>query len=942
MLTAILLAIIWIGTTFFLDPMIKQWIEENGSEAFSGQVTVQKVRSLLFPLKVDLYGVSINKTNDIGDKIKISIDSASATLDTQKALQKNYAFDIKITKPIMQLTQNPKPKPPKPLQRSIPFANVYSALEQTDATTPLSLKLNVENGSFLFFGTEQTFEATQISFDLNIPALKSEWSVLSSGELDFKNYNLKIPFSANAGVSLNSNILQIKNSNLTFAGIDSHVNGDFNIDTKMQNWHLSLKAPQIESLKAPFNLACMRLATGSLDLESKITKSLTWTASGHVLAQKVSGQTKCQIKDAIINGPFTFNSDISFNWNDNLSFDKFLIQADLSNLDIKYKNLFSKPLKKTFALNINGSINNKVFILNAARIQLDQMSINSQGTLNFNSGNPSNITASLNKSSLTGTEELFPLLKGFPVQGYLEFSSQIKGDLTRPDSLSIEINPFVAQNVRTNVTWKSDDESSSINGPLLMNLKGVLKSTGVQLQQADILANLDLTNISLKTQSFNKPQRAPLKFDLLAQQIQNKIYVKKGTLKLPGGEIFMSGNLSNIFSPLLDLQFKAQNLQLQELLKLNPVTAQYKLSGKTTAQFKLLGHYNFKDGIEKSPLTLSGSASTHIQNINIQSKRISNVTDTKPDKPEPLAPNWPLVKNMNLNLNFNIDSVKYDDLPINGIQSHLQISNGMLNSKGSIKSLFGGNIFLKKLSVSLLNTQPTTDISAKVQNMQMQNAMNWLFPQGKDLISGSANGDFIFKVAHPNSSNFISTTSGSGSFKIKNGFLSTLPIDQLVNDKLSKIPILTQQNHYKINTKGMRGNIDGAFKYAEGKIYFSSFHILTPEKNELTGSGWVSADKTLDINSKVFLTNVPIKGSVFEANSDSQKRFILPIHIKGGILSPEIDITQDTINILVQNTARYEGNKLKHQVTNDVLKKANELKDELQKKAGDQFKKIFQ
>jgi hypothetical protein len=262
-------------------------------------------------------------------------------------------------------------------------------------------------------------------------------------------------------------------------------------------------------------------------------------------------------------------------------------------------------------------------------------------------------------------------------------------------------------------------------------------------------------------------------------------------------------------------------------------------------------------------------------------------------------------------------------------------------SSGSIHTIFSGQIYLKDSSISLIEKSPTLTFSGTAQGIQIGQAVAWVSPEWKDLMRGAASGGFTFKIIHRSIKDYLQQSSGEGNFQIKNGFLSTLSFDQMANEKISKIPGLSSRSDLKINSKGAAGDMLGVFSLGSGKMNFPRFEILTPEKNEMKAKGWVALDKTLDMTADLYLSDPPVKGSVREANSDATGRLIVPAKISGGVFSPSIDITNDTVKIMLEKTAKLEGARLQQKATQEVQKQGQKAAEDLKKEAEKKLKGLF-
>jgi hypothetical protein len=310
-----------------------------------------------------------------------------------------------------------------------------------------------------------------------------------------------------------------------------------------------------------------------------------------------------------------------------------------------------------------------------------------------------------------------------------------------------------------------------------------------------------------------------------------------------------------------------------------------------------------------------------------KNEKAPNVT-----KAESALPRWPITENLQLTTQFKVGKLQYNDLAASGLEWTGTISKGFLRGRARIQNAFGGKSSAEKIEVNLFESEPTSHLTVTTAGTDIGRLVAWVSPKWKGLVGGQATGTATLMVPYPARSDFIENTKASGHIKIVNGSLSTLQFDKTVNEKLAAIPGVGKKKI--VNSKGASGNIDSEFNFSDGQLELKTLNVLTPEKNELDGSGYVKLDQTMDLKGQVVLTNAQVMPAVLEHNSDGHGRLKLAVHFDGNVFKPETHLLDTTLKQLIANTASGEVTKFKKQVVKEGQQK---LIDEGRKKLQNLF-----
>ncbi len=943
----ITIGIIIIAVRLFLDPKLKEIIETKGSVAINGTLQVGNVSSQFWPMGLRLSHVLVSRSVPGVSKTNLKIESVIIDVDAFQLIKKIAALRIKILKP--QVIHESLAIAAATPQTTYVTTTVNVPADSLAQFFELALNLAVQDGRIEYKSPTQNLVVEDFNFLLDMPTLKSEWKTKLGADIIYGAY--KVPVFIEGVLKSEGELLKFSKIKTNVSGIDIFLTGDVNIQSYATKLQAETRIPQIEALHAPIDTGCAKIKSGGLDIKINVAAAELFTSlaiDGQVKIQKLKAELiKCNLQSAQLNGPADLESEVLFKYGKTLSFEKLKLQADLSNLDIKYQELFKKQAQKILQLEVDLTQTGDKFYLRTANMVLDKFRMKAKGMLSYLPGTASDFEVDLAKTNLKGLEELFPILASQPVEGDVELATRVRGDLNRPTDLNVDLNPITLQNIKAAVAWQNADKTMSIKGPIALNLQGNLKVQGTQLQSAHLNANINLNKLNITSPFFVKSDQNILSLDFDSEQSQNKIFIRRGSVLLPGGTIWLTGTVASPQQPVLNLFFKTQKFRLDPLLRMIPAMKAYKISGTTDANLTLGGQYDFAMGIEKSPLNMKGKVSLFLDEVVSTPKappapvKAGSTSIATPTSSEPFLSPWPIYKNSNIQIVSNIKNIKYGDLYIRGVNTTHSFIGGRLLSSGTIQSLFGGRLQLQSSSYNMIERAPTLDFSGRAENLQIGQAVTWVSPAWKDLVRGSANGSFQFTIVHPSVMDYLKLSKGVGAAEIKNGFLSTLSFDQMANEKISKIPGLSSRSDIKLNSKGATGDMSALFTLSDGKINFSKFVVLTPEKNEMRAKGWLDLNKTLDMSADIYLSDPPVRGSVREANSDPTGRLMLPIKISGNIFSPSIDVTNDTIKVLLEKTARLEAAKLQKKASQEIQKQGQKLGNDLKKEAEKKLKDLF-
>lgn len=945
-----LVVVVAIFCQVFLDPWLKNQVITQINSRIDGKFTVEEVGvSLLPPLGIKMEKVHLTLRQP---ELDFAAESLRARATLMGFLVRRVQLKIALDNSELLFVQ-PAPEQAKSkaaIDTAKPSANPL------DLSLPLQAEMDVvvRNSRIRILGPEKksTIADMQVSgltfhgFDVRGPW---EMSMESYVGTHLAGSDFQFPLQVQTELSREQNVIKTQKTVVNVAGLIAVIAGQTDLVQGSHDWTIAAKIPQLEKLRAPPQFLPPGKWTGSISAQVRAQKPAgkTWQAAGDVRLKDLYGDVKYIKGDAKIEGQLTSDAEAQFTYGDKITIPKFQLTAQLQQLGIAYGKYFNKPVGIPMAINVDGMSNNDVMNLKNCKLVLANLIAQAQGSVQTSSSAISNIHIEIPATNLSGFEKYFPILSGAPVQGVLQLNATAQGNLTQPESIKVQINPLTLKQARATINWNSQDRKMKVSGPVRVNLVAQANAQGKQLSSAALKLQGQFSGLSIQAPGlFEKRSGQPLEVLLSAQQKGQALNISQGDVQLPPGRMALIGSIRDWQRPALALKLKSAKISLASLSEMLPMLRSYKLTGDLSTDMDLNGIYDFKKGITQSALTLSGNVQAHLKNYvylspktqmdGTQSTGKNKISETKP---EPILPDWPILRTSRIASQLQVDEIHYNDLLISGVSWKGQLNQGNLQGKASVMRVFDGSIQVNSLATSLIQAQPTTVAVAQMRNLNIGHAVNWALPDWKDQIAGIATGTSDMVIPHPSRADFLKTLKAKGQLQVQNAKLSSLKFQQLAKDKLSKIPGVG--NKANVPMDDLLADVSTNYNLQEARLNLINFDMKTPAHDELRAEGWIGLDKQVDLNGTAYLANAPVSGSVREANSDASGRLILPLKIRGNIMQPEVAFAEETIKQLIANTAKLEGKKLTQKIQqqgSDAIKKKGE---ETLKNLGNSVKGLF-
>jgi uncharacterized protein involved in outer membrane biogenesis len=230
----------------------------------------------------------------------------------------------------------------------------------------------------------------------------------------------------------------------------------------------------------------------------------------------------------------------------------------------------------------------------------------------------------------------------------------------------------------------------------------------------------------------------------------------------------------------------------------------------------------------------------------------------------------------------------------------------------------------------------TFDLKAKVDKVNLAEYFNYKSPALADVLVGRISADFDIAGSGKTWEELQNTLTGNGGATVIEGALLNVNLTQQLFASVEAMPMVPQglvQNVKNKNPelfgsdKTVFENLAGKVSIADGRINTNDLHLKAAGFS-LTGGGWLSFAKTLDLSTTLTLSQKLTNDLVAEVPAakyllNSSGRFEVPLKLSGAVAKPSVGVDAAAIQTRLQQGFVQQG------------------KDELQKKATDTVKGLL-
>jgi hypothetical protein len=440
---------------------------------------------------------------------------------------------------------------------------------------------------------------------------------------------------------------------------------------------------------------------------------------------------------------------------------------------------------------------------------------------------------------------------------------------------------------------------------------------------------------------FVKPKGGQLGLNLEAHKENNKFNIKNARLVASAGTISLLGAVPLPPNFETDIQFEVLGWDLANMKNWFPKLVKNIPDGFVKGKLKLDGNLNISDPM-RSVIKTKGEVAVKITSLELAG---SGEEKSKLDKngklilPQAFLPTLDIIKNLNLNLDFLLESLKWRTFRLGQIQASGNISKSLFTGKASLQDVFSGRVVVNRIQIPLTQEDPFIQFDIVTQMVDAEAGITAFLPQWKGLVSGKTNIKLVGGSKLPGSPNFIEKLRSEGDFAFKEGVLSTLPITQMVQQRIDQYPAIKDKVS-SMKPSNLNMKLTSRYLLENQRVQFNEFTLEDSKKNSIQLNGKMDFNLNLELKGNIAFFNSPVGGSFYEANKNSENRLMVPIHITGNAKSPELHTFDDTLKLMIANTIQYEKSKVYREISGAFDKQSDRLRNEAENQIKQKKKKI--
>lgn len=306
-----------------------------------------------------------------------------------------------------------------------------------------------------------------------------------------------------------------------------------------------------------------------------------------------------------------------------------------------------------------------------------------------------------------------------------------------------------------------------------------------------------------------------------------------------------------------------------------------------------------------------------------------------------------LIKDLNLDIGFNLDKLKIAGLTVNKIDLGLTAKNGLVNLQRANLDLYQGT-FRNKARVDVRKNPAKISLTTNLKNLNLRPLLDDL-EQESIPFRGKVNlaGDFTTQGTHL--SEWLAHSNGKGNLRMYDGAVTGVNLTKEVCEAAAAIDGTTSNKQWGEDTEFTSLLAD--INLVNGKLNNQDLRLAIPGF-EVSGYGFYH------LIAENFLYNLGIR---FTQDADQQScrvsstlaQIRWPVECKGSLAgeSPDIKCRPDTkavtslVGQMLKDAAKREANKIKAQVKEQakesIKAKSDEQKVEIKEKATKKLRGLF-
>lgn len=721
----------------------------------------------------------------------------------------------------------------------------------------------------------------------------------------------------------------------SFAGLVAAVQGTSLLEQGRHRWIAEVKAPDLTALPQPPLEIPATNWQGAIEVRAEIIKDgkdSQWQADGQAKAHAVKAKLKWQKEKMLVDGPAELELVGRFSYRDQ----KFTLpeldgSVDLSAAQVSFGEILNKPGNTPLRIDASVKGSGDKMELKKIEVRLWQFDTKVTGTVSSQAPYPADLQIDIPVTSLKGLETIVLPLKRSLVRGDAAVSAHYTGPLTDPWAGVINLQKFQLKNFFADVSYDTQG-SIKAHGPFSASLEahGEIDKGVPKAFQGN--GNVQLTGLALVAGPLRKEPNQELQASFNLKTEGNALQIEQLQVKGFLGEVRASGRVSEPKMPKVDLRIETKPLDLSELRLAMPDFRTLLPKGSVSGRVTMTGQMLFEKEWFNWPLNVGGELKVSLPEYAVAAAPPSapgDVSGANAKTPAPPAigflPRGPLTEKLNLQLAADVGVLTKDKLVVKGVSSAGKIAQGRFSGTLSLREIFGGKINFSRIEIPLLDVSPLIQGALTLEEIVVQDALEFAKPEYKTFATGRAKGNLSFYTILPSEAKFMDELKSKGQLTFEPITLNTVKLGQILNDLIAKVPMLKLP---PAKVQPMKGMVQVDYNLAAQSMTLQPLFAREEDTSELELKGKVAiATLQGDLLGNLAWAGFGIKGCFLEGNADVKGRLIVPIAIKGNLMQPQLSMVTDTATKLAGRSLECESKKLLEKVKADggeSLKKEGE------------------
>jgi hypothetical protein len=903
------------------------------------------------PIKLQLTNFSAKKKNELN----LTIKAIDFEINAQEILGNWNAKNVKSTILIDDVVLNYKhlslPETTAPgsaesapieLTDSKDFLRKTLAINDLDfqfKITKFDYNVQIPAGSFRVYGNNTEMKAKGIDnpFDFSFNAFvysKSDLGPLS---------NIYVPIGIRSVFSLKDGKANILRSDFNIADIKNNFSGIVVLKTLDFDTTLRTNIAKVESLeflKKYQSLFPFSDTSGSLSLEVVARGNAHSLPDTHIKGvlnlKSLSTNVNFKTADMSAKGPVILDALAAFTYAHKIpALNSATWKVNLDNCALSYKDLFQKPA--AIRLASEGTISYiSDLTIEKFNLLFHSLDVSAKGMASYLKS--SDLSVTVKPFKLQDFKNFLPNNKDYDISGNVEIDAQIKGFLTQPRYLSVDVRKIHANNFKYYLKYKNDQ--FTVEGPLSFTFLGNLLFERAQVLKGSITGQSDLSGLNIwQGQHLRKSNKDIFKLNWAVHAQDSRLNIEKLHLNSFMASFNLKGRPPLAKDDIFDLTLDLESMNWKRAKEHIPPNEWL----DTIADMSNKGSIRVRGKLDPfEPLASKVSVDSNLETVitrlsmpfNFHLSKSPASTTSQPEPvlsvPGAFIKSEDLLKAVRWNQKVTIQNVSFkNSSSFQNIILNANLFNNQLQLAGEIGSIFNGRMKFTDVIVPLTEEDPKIKFNLASSNLSFSPLIEFVMPEYKDLLVGVANFDVTGVTKMPGTLNFKKDLVATGSFSIPQSEVQTMKVIDEVKQKFAAIKDFGVPSAVPVSN--LSAATQSKFEIKNLAIQLTDFRAIARNNDEIALNGNVNFDLNSRIEGVLKLVNIPVRGDFLAANQNGAGHVEIPIRIEGNLKQPKWSFAGNTFDQMTQNFINYQKDKAKVFVDRKVAEAKIQAQAELDK-----------